>query len=79
MRAIAAFRLNSDTPAFSRFKQVFALIAIFAALRGDSSALLGMTNKAVLPRVRTVITHDLTIYRAECEDQANFMGTDDRR
>jgi len=47
MRAIAAIRLNRDTPAFSRFKQMFALINIFATLRVDFSAALGMTNKAV--------------------------------
>ena len=57
MRAIAAIRLNRDTPAFSRFKQVIALITISATLRphelsalrvnSDPSAALGMTNKAV--------------------------------
>jgi hypothetical protein len=45
MRAIAAIRLNRDTPAFSRFKQVFALITIFATFRVDSSAALGMTKE----------------------------------
>ena len=37
MHGIAAIRLNRDTPAFSRFKQIFALINIFATLRVDSS------------------------------------------
>jgi hypothetical protein len=46
MRAIAAIRLNRDTPAFSRFKQVFALVTIFATLCADSSAALGMTEEA---------------------------------
>src|SRR5215469_11866252 len=54
MRAIAAISLNRDTAAFSRFKQIFALINISATLRpraqsalrvnSDSSAALGMTN-----------------------------------
>jgi len=45
MRAISATRLNTGTPASSRFKQAFALVTNFAALRVDSSAVLGMTNK----------------------------------
>jgi len=46
MRVIAAIRLNRDVPAFSRFKQMFALINVFAALRVYSSTVLGMTEEA---------------------------------
>jgi hypothetical protein len=37
MHAIAAIRFNRDAPAFWRFKQIFALINIYATLRIDSS------------------------------------------